>query len=812
LNGARPRPGTGDLAAVGGLLLLAVGIFSRAVFTPAVFYQRDIYAYWYPHIEVFVRAVSEGAWPLWNAHVGFGGPLLADASVQIAYPLTWLNLVMPPAAYYKLFVLLHIWAAGLGLYFLGRRWGWSPVSSFLAATVWSTSGPLLSAVSLFHHFAGAAWITWVLLALEGLLAKPSGRAAILLGATGAGQILAGSGDMCLITGMAVGLRLLVVTIRHPQIAAARLSRGIPLAALAAALALSISAVQWWPTLEVVRSGSRPRQPPSTSMYWSLHPATIVDLLVPRLITDLPLPPEVRSSLFESREPLLACLYLGLSSALLVMVGLLSGGPLRILGGLGFAWFLAAALGHYTPFYPLLLRLPAIGLLRYPVKYAIPTALFWALLVGVGGEAWRRAWSPAERRRGLGVGALFWLLGLALLVAGVWIEHEPVVLDRLLKGGAAGAAPLLREAAAPKLMGAGTLAFLVSLLAWARARGPLPPAWLTAGLTLVVAGDLGRVGRDVNSLAPPELLSVRPPIVDRLRSAPDFRIYVTNFPEECARLVRGPRGWDPSWSWARGTEEMLYPPIGARWGLFGSYDGDFSGLAPASFWPLTALMRSSEQTPEGLRLLQIGNVGHVVSVGEGDPPGLTPVLAVPSAFACPLRLFRVPEPLPRAYVVGGVRSLSDAEALTLLLDPTFDPVREVVLPPGNAPSGAALGLRGMAQILWRRADALELEVEASAPAILVLVEAFGPGWRATVDGQPVEVLKANLLFRAVRVPSGRHRVAFTYRPPSVLRGAALSVAGLLASVAVWQAQGRPPAPRPAPRVEGGPPSGLGSEPA
>jgi len=807
LSRARPRPATGDLLAAAGLLLLAVAVFSRAVFTPAVFYQRDIYTYWYPHIEVFVRAVSEGAWPLWNANVGFGGPLLADASVQVAYPLTWLNLIMFPAAYYKLFVLLHIWAAGVGLYFLGRRWGWTEASSFLAAMAWSISGPLLSAVSLFHHFAGAAWITWVLLALEGLLDRPSGRAAILLGAAGAGQILAGSGDMCLMTGMAVSLRLLVIAIQDPRGAAGRLPRGIRLVALSAALALSLSAIQWWPTLEVVRSGSRPRQPPSTSMYWSLHPATMVDMLVPRLVSDLPLTPELRAALFESREPLLTCLYLGLSSGLLVGTGLLLGGPLRILGGLGFAWFLVAALGHYTPFYPLLLRVPGIGLLRYPAKYAIPTALFWALLVGVGAEAWRRTWTPVERRRSLGLVALFWLLGLALLVTAFWIEREPTELDRLWRVSPAAAAPLLPAALASKLLGAAALAFLVGLLAWARARRPLPASWLTAGLALLVAGDLGRVGRSVNSLGPPELLSLRPPLVDRLRSALDYRIYVTTFPEECAKLVRGPQGWEPNWSWARGTEEMLYPPIGARWGLFGSYDGDFSGLAPAAFWPVTALMRSTEQTSAGLRLLQIGNVGHVVSVGEHDPPGLTPLLAEPSAFACPLRLFRVPEPLPRAYVVGGVRSLSDPEALTLLLDPAFDPVREVLLPPGNATSAAASDLRGMAQIRWRRADALELEVEASAPAILVLVEAFSPGWRATVDGQPVEVLKANLLFRGVRVPGGRHRVGFSYRPPSVLRGAALSIAGLLAGGAIWWAGGRGPRPK----VEAGPPLGIGSEP-
>jgi hypothetical protein len=344
--------------------------------------------------------------------------------------------------------------------------------------------------------------------------------------------------------------------------------------------------------------------------------------------------------------------------------------------------------------------------------------------------------------------------------------------------------------------------LLALLVWGRARVALPGGWLTAGLVVLVAGDLLRVARGVNALAPPELLSVPPALVSSLRGATDYRVYVTTFPQECGRLVRGPEGWDPQWSLARGTEEMLYPPIAARWGLYGSYDGDFSGLAPASFGPVVAVMARVEQTPLALRLLQIGNVGHVVSVGEHIPPGLTPVLALPSAFACPLRLWRVPDPLPRAYLVEGVRSASDAEALGALLDPAFDPSREVVLPPGSVTSRAASALPGAAQILWRRADALELDVNASVPSILVLVEAFAPGWRATVDGQPVEVLKANLIFRAVRVPAGRHRLAFKYRPPSVLRGAILSLSGLLASTVVWWGWGRGADPE----VEASPPAG------
>ena len=78
-----PRPVAWPLL---GLLFLVGTVFADAIFTRNVFFQRDIHSYWYPHIEVFVRAVAEGSWPLWNPFVGFGTPLCADPNFQLAYP------------------------------------------------------------------------------------------------------------------------------------------------------------------------------------------------------------------------------------------------------------------------------------------------------------------------------------------------------------------------------------------------------------------------------------------------------------------------------------------------------------------------------------------------------------------------------------------------------------------------------------------------------------------------------------------------------------------------------------------------------
>ena len=245
-----PRPPIRTASAFLVLFGLVVVVFSDAVFTRAVFYQRDIHSYWYPHIEAFVRAVAEGSWPLWNPYVEFGMPLLADPSMQLAYPPTWLNLVLPPAVYYKLFAVFHCWMAGGGLFLLSRRSGLSTPAALVAGAVWCTSGPLLSAVGLYHHYAGAAWIPWVLWGLEGVLQAGTVPSVLLLGTIAAGQVLAGSGDMCLITAFAAMVRVAAHLVQSPR--PSQESLRLVAAGLGASVVVAgLSAVQWLPTAELL---------------------------------------------------------------------------------------------------------------------------------------------------------------------------------------------------------------------------------------------------------------------------------------------------------------------------------------------------------------------------------------------------------------------------------------------------------------------------------------------------------------------------------------------------------------------------------
>jgi uncharacterized membrane protein YfhO len=69
--------------------------------------------------------------------------------------------------------------------------------------------------------------------------------------------------------------------------------------------------------------------------------------------------------------------------------------------------------------------------------------------------------------------------------------------------------------------------------------------------------------------------------------------------------------------------------------------------------------------------------------------------------------------------------------------------------------------------------VELQVELSAPGIVVLTDVHYPGWQVWVDADEAELLRVNALVRGVFVPAGRHRLRFGYRPSRLAAGLAIS---------------------------------------
>jgi uncharacterized membrane protein YfhO len=71
---------------------------------------------------------------------------------------------------------------------------------------------------------------------------------------------------------------------------------------------------------------------------------------------------------------------------------------------------------------------------------------------------------------------------------------------------------------------------------------------------------------------------------------------------------------------------------------------------------------------------------------------------------------------------------------------------------------------------------------------VLAESFYPGWRAWVDGAPVEIVRTDIAFRGLVVPAGAHEVAMRFQPAILPLSLAVSLAAaiLLCALAVGHA--------------------------
>ncbi len=556
----------GRSLAAAAMATAVLATFSEALLTSHVFYQRDILSYWYPHMFAFRRAVAEGSLPLWNPWVGFGAPFLADASFQLAYPPAWLALVLPLAVHFKLMAIGHALLAAWGALALARRLGLGTTAAAVAGGAYALAGPFLSSMSTLHHFPGAAWLPWVLLALEGLLRKPGLASGLRLGVVGGVQLLAGSGDLCVMAALLGGARVLAHLVRRrptgPEIAG--LFRHL---VLGAALALSIGAAQWMPTADRALVGLRSTQDFRTRTYWSLHPASLADLAVPRLVSELPLADPARDALFEGREPLYRCLYLGVVTLALAALALVlqARGSLPLAAGA--LAFLLASLGRHTPLYAWLLEAPVLGLLRYPQKYLVPVAFCVAMLAAAGAERLGRDWTAAERRR-----------ARAFALAPARRRAPP------RRRGVVGAS-------GPGSPCAGTPAAR-GLARGARRRGQArtlggPPR---PGRSLSLAACRARLGRVSASSRPcccsAPRTSLRSP-GGRTRSLPrrSSRAGPRRWPFSPQRRTRdastpparaggawirakAPRAGSRSWVAALGFQDTLRPPTGVRWGLFG----------------------------------------------------------------------------------------------------------------------------------------------------------------------------------------------------------------------------------------------------
>jgi hypothetical protein len=717
---------------IGGAAVALVALAALA--PPTVFEGPDWLALHLPNKLYSAEALRGGRLPLWNPYVSLGRPFLADIETAVLYPPNVLYLVLDPSTALLLLTLAHYVLGLAGALALGRALGMTRWAAWLVAACFLWAAPLVTRLSagLIPYAQAICYLPLLMLLALRLQDAFSARRLAALAAALAFQLLCGHPQIAWVTWLGLGAllagRALPPGGRPLRIAIAGLG-GLALALLAA---LALTGPMLLPFLELVSQGNRATPSVTFASGGSLEWWEWTSLLMP----------DGGRNVFHWEVNL----YAGLLPVLAGLAGLLERRDRNARGLLLMALVGAlVAAGTRTPVFALLYHLVP-GLSSFHIHSRAALLVVVALLMGAG------LFLSHERTRGR--------TALALAVGVALVGMAPVLyrLGAPASGTAAEPALWIRPAIAVL---AAVLIGVVSVLKTGRAS-----ASARLALALVVLADLGAATVEARRVRQyPVPMEGERALFETLLGAGLYD--PSGVP---------PRIAVPPWI-VRHNAALVY-----RWANVAGYNA----LTLDRVWMFehaTLGLEPSldENTYPSPRLYEAGPFpwDSMNLVAGWEPREDRLVLRNPG------------EADPRAWLAEGARRVDDwREAVTLIAeghDLHREPLVEARL------EGERSGRRtsrdgGRAAILSFDPEHVVLETEAAIPSLLVLSEAWYPGWSASVDGAPALCFPANAWMRAVQLPAGHHRVELRFRSRLLLPGAWLSLATAAGLALAWRRGG------------------------
>lgn len=748
----------GELLAASALFFALSLISFAPVLGPGVMlFGTDTLAGSFAFSEAVSAQLRAGELPRWIPHVFGGVPLFANAGSAFQPVHLLANLLLPTSAALIAVLVVHFALAGLGMHLLARQLGARPAVAVIAGLAFEFTGLARSWVYAGHDGRIIALALSPLVLTFVMRAASSGawRDAAGLGAT-LGLVLLGNQ-------LQVAWYLLVLAAGWGGFWLVR-ERGARLAraravVLGVGLGFGLAAINLLPFSQYVDASARGGEGPGYGFSTSYSATTqdLAGLALPELAGTSVHPPGSDARPFPAYagpNPFkLHTEYVGALALLGVLLALLAwrDAVVRFFFA-STTLFTLLALGGHTPLYPLFWRvLPGLHRFRAPDLALSMLVVCVVVLLALALEAWLH-----RPRRELLVGAAGLLLAVTVGAA-VAAGH----LDGAVRFGL----PLVLSAV---LLGA----------------APRFPRLALPALGLVTVLDLGNVARHFLHAVPPvDQVLPRDGVVEFLERRPQ--------PERAWVLPT-----TPAW---RGGGNLLMRfglrQVGGEHPLPSKRWLEWVGLGAHTTADWHHVFTHPQLTAEGLTFdaapvfLAAANVRHVISPVPLAVPWLREVYrdasGVVSAFD---------GALPQAWLVGEARLVSDSAAsLAAVEDPAWDPRRTALVE-----SGGELWLQDPSPVVGaaiaQRPDPAVVTVQTLADrrSLLVVADAWHPGWRAWVDGQPAPVFATNHAFRGVPVPAGAHEVVLRFEPPALWSGLLVSLVSLALVVLLATRRRREPA--------------------
>ncbi len=721
------------------LALLIFAAFPQVILGLETFVARDFGFFVYPLAHFQRDCLWRGELPFWNPYNQCGVPFLAQWNTMPLYPPSLIYLTLPLAWSLSFFCLLHLWFAGLGMFFLAQKWTGNNFAAAFAGTVFSFNGFTLNLLMWPSHMATFSWMPWVVLAAE-LAWRDGGRKIFLAAIVGALQMLAGGPETIFLTWLIVSAMWLQQFIGNETPSGKMLWRFPSVIALV----IGLSAAQLLPFLDLVAHAQR--ETGYTDLRWSMPASGLANFLVPMAFGST----VTEGIFFQHGQYWTSSYYLGLGTLWLALLAVFLVGrdsvkPKSRIKLLIFIVVvgLLCALGENTPFYPLVRKIiPQLSFITYPVKYVM-VAIFAAPLLAAFALA-----NFAKIKNGiLPLGAI-----LLVLIGGIliWTQRAP------MPGDNTHAALFNGFSRAVFLILTGAILFFL-------ARKSESPLLRFAPPVLILVAWL-----DVFTHEPKQNPTVSPSVFEENLARADLRM---NPQPELGQ-----------------SRAMLSPQAALDLTRFAVSDPKNNFLAKRVGFCANVNLLDGVPKVDGFFSLTPrefdGLLSLIYNATNGNWQSLENFLGVSQTTA--------PDSFLRWQARTNFLPLVTAGQRPVFLDDTntawafgrndFDPANMVFLPPDEKSFVTVSNQTAASVLKFAFGDnTVDAEVEAAQPSLVVVAQTFYHNWRAEIDGQPAKLLRANVAFQAVQVPAGAHKIHLFYRDGAFAIGAAISMAAWLGSL-------------------------------
>lgn len=246
--------GRARILAAATLILLPLAYFFEAVIGQVTLAPGDGWTQIFGIRILIGQMIASGQLPLWNPYIFAGMPLMASIQPGALYPPTWFFAILSPKAAMNAMVISTYHVALIGAYLYARRIGTTRIGAMITGVAFTFGGYMIAHLGHTNRIAAAAWLPWILLAVEALYQRLQWRWVSLGALFVALQLFAGEPQMTFYTALVAGAYgLFSLLLREEREKRLRFAFGMAALALCGVL---LSAVQLLPMREMLRLGER----------------------------------------------------------------------------------------------------------------------------------------------------------------------------------------------------------------------------------------------------------------------------------------------------------------------------------------------------------------------------------------------------------------------------------------------------------------------------------------------------------------------------------------------------------------------------